>query len=131
MGRPRGIKSKDSKGKQLSVQLLSLEIRSTYSGLLEGTKEGASVRISARLKRDFPTDAANNGHALLLPESPTLPNWQCTAYLEGPALDPSYDVSRLKLCWFVDDVAATIPELIHIALAQVNWDERAKSFDWL
>jgi hypothetical protein len=105
----------------------------TYSDVLEGDRISASLYIrkdlSERAARILPP-----GHPLAIVEPPKgeLPGWLCIAELESPRgvhnTEPDFN-SRLYVCWFLEDTARSLDEVIESILPQIDWEGLAEDYD--
>jgi hypothetical protein len=105
----------------------------TYSGVLEGDRISASLYIrkdlSERAARILPP-----GHPLAVVEPPKgeLPDWFCVAELESPNsvqnTGPDFQ-SRLYVCWFMENTARSLDEVIEAILPQIDWEGLAEDYD--
>jgi hypothetical protein len=115
------------------ISLVRWNMIGTYSGILEGSKEGASQSI----REELPELAARTlppGHPLAVIRSPLgeLPDWFCVAELgstnsvhnSGPDF-----FSRLYVCWFMGDTARSLDEVIESILPQIDWEGLAEDYD--
>ena len=105
----------------------------TYSGVLEGSKKDASKVI----RENMPEMAAKilpPGHPLLVvgPPKGELPRWLCVAELESPDgvhnTGPDFN-SRLYVCWFMEDTARSLDEVIESIIPQIDWERLAEDYD--
>jgi len=105
----------------------------TYSGVLEGSKKDASKVI----RENMPEMAAKilpPGHPLAVvgPPKGELPRWLCVAELESPDgvhnTGPDFN-SRLYVCWFMEDTARSLDEVIESIIPQIDWERLAEDYD--
>ena len=114
------------------------EILQTYLGLIEGLPRRPQTARQIERVRDHV--AANWGGPqpvvlepdLLDPdsESPILPSATLMAQLySGAPRNDDEDGSWMNLIWFADlDASLSIPEIVQVALDQVDWERQADSF---
>lgn len=126
MGRYRLANGRD-------VYLLRFALASTYSGVMEGSRETASKyileQISEHASRLLPP-------ALPLVVVPTsvipLPRWMCVASLESRSdvrqHDPDYH-SHLYVCWFTNDTDRSIDAMVDEILPYLDWERNAEDYD--
>jgi len=115
------------------INLVRWNMIGTYSGNLEGSKEGASQSI----REELPELAARTlppGHPLAVIKSPLgeLPDWFCVAELESTnsAHNTGPDFySRLYVCWFMGDTARSLDKVIESILPQIDWEGLAEDYD--
>jgi hypothetical protein len=105
----------------------------TYSGILEGSKGSASRfildELADRAERVLPP-----GRPLAVVGPPTgeLPEWLCIAQFESYRAVRSADVdfcSRLYVCWFMDNTARPLDEIVEAVLPHVDWERLAEDYD--
>ena len=115
------------------ISLVRWNMIGTYSGILEGSTEGASQYI----REELPEMAARilpPGHPLAVVEPPKgeLPGWFCVAELESTNsvhnTGPDF-FSRLYVCWFMEDIARSLDEVIRSILPQIDWDGLVEDYD--
>ena len=115
------------------ISLVRWNMIGTYSGILEGSKKGASQYI----REELPEKAARTlppGHPLAIIRSPLgeLPDWFCVAELESPNsvhnTGPDFQ-SRLYVCWFMEDTARSLDEVIESIIPQLDWERLAEDYD--
>jgi hypothetical protein len=131
------------------VELTSLEISSTYDGMLEGYPCALiNDRLLARLARrresshasqpvhviDPPRSRPDAGSARL-PFGPVerLPPVYCRASLRSRRVDEELDDvlhrSWLTVVWFQDDLARPVAECVAAAVADLAWEGLAEDYE--
>jgi hypothetical protein len=115
------------------ISLVRWNMIGTYSGILEGSKEGASQSIREELP-EFAARTLPPGHPLAVIRSPfgELPDWFCVAELESTNsvhnTGPDF-FSRLYVCWFMGDTARSLDKVIESILPQIDWEGLAEDYD--
>jgi hypothetical protein len=117
------------------IELVRWNMDGTYSGQLEGSKEDASQYI----REELPERAARilpPGYPLAVVKPPKgeLPRWFCVAELESHgsvhSIEPDF-FSRLYVCWFMENTAKSLDEVIESILPQIDWEGLAEDYDIL
>jgi len=115
------------------VYLVRFKMVGTYSGHFEGSAK----TISQYVRETLPERAANvlapaRPLAVVPPPAGELPQWLCVAELESrhgvQHKDPDYN-SRLYACWFVEDTARGIDEMVEASLHHLDWEHAAEDYD--
>jgi hypothetical protein len=116
------------------VQVTRVLARGTYSGCLEGTPETLSPHIFNNLPDSVACDLSPGKPLIVIrpSELPLLPLlW--VAELESHrgvrTDDPDYG-SKLFVCWFTDDLSASILDMMRSLLPSLDWEANAEDYDW-
>ncbi|WP_026415997.1 hypothetical protein [Actinomadura oligospora] len=132
------------------VTLGSLEISSTYGGLLAGypcarLNDRKLARLAKRPESDHPTcpvhlitpprrypEGKSGGRRPFGPVE-ELPALYCrgvfTSHCVTPNPDGAFDGSWLTVIWFQDDLATPVPDFAATAIADLAWDELAEDYE--
>lgn len=130
------------------IQLTSLEIFSTYGGLLAGYPCALiNDRLLARLAGRKPVDGPLPVHVITPPRSypdagsgrlslgpmEQLPSVYCRADFQSRCLDEALDdgfrESGLTVVWFQDDLASPIADFVTAAVTGLAWEELAADYE--
>jgi hypothetical protein len=132
-----------------AVQLTSLEVFSTYGGLLAGYPcARINDRLLARLARPRePADGSPPVHLIAPPRSypgggsgrlpfgpeERLPSVYCRAHFRSSCiakeLDDGFRESWLTVVWFQDDLASPPADFVTAAVAGLAWEEFAEDYE--
>jgi hypothetical protein len=115
------------------IGLVRWNMVGTYSDVIEGDRLSASPFILKNLV-DMAARIMPPGHPLEVIEPPEgeLPQWLCLAEFESLVsvhnTGPDFN-SRLYVCWFMEDIARCLDEVIKSVIPMVDWESHAEDYD--
>ena len=115
-----------------AIQLVSLSVEQTYSGVMEGSRETASVYIREDLYRRIARHIPNSKPLLLDDYRSELPHWLCMGLFKSYSGARNTDIdaaSQLWVVWFMEDNIASLEDGIRQILPRIDWKNWAEDYD--
>lgn len=114
-----------------NVQATRVLVTDTYEGFLEGHPEAISKQLREHVRADIERVFWTCDHTLIIDDgAPVLPKYRVLSYLKSLSSVRAGDYSALMICWFTNDVSASLDSLLASQVNDDLWNENARDFTW-